>query len=1295
MEKKLKFLLFFAAALLLLFAAPVALAHANLVRSEPAAGSAQKTSPDIVRMWFSEDIEPSFSSASVVDKNSQRVDKGDSHRMSGDPKGMEVSLKPNLPPGLYTVIWKTTSAVDGHVVAGSFPFTVGNVPLAEASPHEIMSQVDTALSNSAAPPLYQVVVRWLNILLLSLLAGSFTFPLLVLFPALRAAKSAKPLVRVYADYFKSANVNVEADAALAAWTRRWRRYTQIVFALYALTTLATLFAQAYTVGNILTAVIPILTSTRFGAVWLFRAAILVALGVVLFRARWRMTADARASRALLLALALGFLLALTQSLDSHGAAVSDPPVLPLLVDLIHLFGVVIWVGGLVQLIATLPALLSALPASSKMQTLAAVISAFSLVAFLTVGIVILSGAYSLIVQVGSLEAFFATLYGETLFVKFLLILPLLALAAVNLIINRNAYARASAERAVPFIHRIDFIVALEAVLAAAVLLVVGFLTSVAPAKGAYDPSSKLWIETHSVDGLNVTLGVLPAQVGTNDFDVKVQDASGQPVTNATVVRLYSSMVEMDMGIQENAATSQGNGHYTFHGDLLSMVGTWHVEILVRRPGYDDARTTFSIFTQSQPAAQFTLSPVVNDPTAQAGLGLTLAGFAIATATVLLLGQRRERWLSLIGAVAISLTGVIVVNQAVASTAPGPVVIVPVVPAFAHLQPDPVRPVPAQIAAGRQVFLQNCATCHGVDGKGDGPAAANLNPKPADLTVHAPLHTEGDLYWWVTHGISGTAMPAWDSTLTDLQRWQVVTFVKNTFGANSTPTPPPAAATAQSIVLVGHPAADFNVTLTISPSSGAMPTFDAEFTDANQQPAAGVQSATLEFTWLDQSGNPTPVNLTAGADGHYRASGNFLSQPGMWLMRVIAQRQSGEVVTAFPFYQAGNQAGSQANDAGALQILQQSDAQMNTLKTLRATQDLTDGNGGSATTQYEYQAPDRLLYQVAGGIESIAVGATQYDLQNGVWSSRARVDPFVFPSFDNVSQANGIRLGRTDTLNGAPMQIVESTLGSGDTATHFAYWIGVTDHLVQQYAMIAPSHFMMQYYLDYNAPLDIPTPTVGEIDLRQQVAGMNVELSVLPRAAGVSDFDVRLTDASGAPVDDASRVMLVTGMTNMTHEANSVRALPAGNGHYRASGPWIYMGGPWQIGLVVQTADKNTRTAAFQFNVPENNGPVISQRIDNSPSSVQQINELVYAGTVVPDQTNVSAQQSVRVTAMLMEPSKTRCGGKMTLPELGQSTPFSGAGIAELEFTAPRAAQLHFDCQSTGFVITLQNPTNPN
>jgi putative copper export protein/mono/diheme cytochrome c family protein len=81
-----------------------------------------------------------------------------------------------------------------------------------------------------------------------------------------------------------------------------------------------------------------------------------------------------------------------------------------------------------------------------------------------------------------------------------------------------------------------------------------------------------------------------------------------------------------------------------------------------------------------------------------------------------------------------------------------------------------------IAAGEALFLQNCSSCHGPDGHGDGPAAKDLQPPPADLTAgHIYAHSDGDLFWWITHGI-GNAMPAFGATLDPTGRWNLIDFI---------------------------------------------------------------------------------------------------------------------------------------------------------------------------------------------------------------------------------------------------------------------------------------------------------------------------------------------------------------------------------------------------------------------------------------------------------------------------------------------------------------------------------------
>ncbi len=84
-----------------------------------------------------------------------------------------------------------------------------------------------------------------------------------------------------------------------------------------------------------------------------------------------------------------------------------------------------------------------------------------------------------------------------------------------------------------------------------------------------------------------------------------------------------------------------------------------------------------------------------------------------------------------------------------------------------------------ITAGLKHYEDNCTGCHGVSGHGNGPLAASMpdTQKPADLSApHTALHTGGDLYWWVTHGITGSPMPGFGDVLTNDDRWDIINFL---------------------------------------------------------------------------------------------------------------------------------------------------------------------------------------------------------------------------------------------------------------------------------------------------------------------------------------------------------------------------------------------------------------------------------------------------------------------------------------------------------------------------------------
>jgi putative copper export protein/mono/diheme cytochrome c family protein len=89
---------------------------------------------------------------------------------------------------------------------------------------------------------------------------------------------------------------------------------------------------------------------------------------------------------------------------------------------------------------------------------------------------------------------------------------------------------------------------------------------------------------------------------------------------------------------------------------------------------------------------------------------------------------------------------------------------------------------SSIAHGQALFMQNCAACHGPEGEGDGPAAAALRVRPADLTQpHIFDHTDGEMFWWLTHGIDdpegGLAMPGFAGALSADDRWALIDFVR--------------------------------------------------------------------------------------------------------------------------------------------------------------------------------------------------------------------------------------------------------------------------------------------------------------------------------------------------------------------------------------------------------------------------------------------------------------------------------------------------------------------------------------
>ncbi len=727
------------------------MAHANLADARPAPNSVLETAPEAVIAWFTEPIEAGLSEIRVLDSSGARVDRGDTAVDPNDPTAMSVGLEP-LADGTYTVAWKNVSTVDGHLVRGSFLFSVG----------EPLSAVEV---EAPGQPLFQSpwepVVRWAVLLASMAVVGGLGFDLLVLRPVVLDRRASPAVRRV-------------ADAA----TGRGLRVVWLGMALLAMASFAQLVLQAGSTfetswwGAAGSPAWSIATETEWGRLWLWRAGLVLASAAVLAAvyARFRRNAAGRPERdpyprlvrALALALSLGVLVMLSRT--SHGAATAGVETAAVFSDLLHLAASAFWVGALFHLALGLPLLTRELPSRDRRAVLSRMVPRFSIVAALSVGVLVITGIYAAWAQVTAWAAL-GTPYGSALMVKIALVAVLLALGAANLLWVRPRLSGGDA--AAVWLKRL---VAVEAVVAVAVLAAVGVLTSLEPARqvaareGIGVPDRLEFSEV--VEGAAISLAVAPGGVGPNEVVVSLADRRGDPIADATDVSVRLTYLEADLGEEAASAVNGADGTYRIDEVPIGIAGPWQAEVVVRRPDAFDARTAFRFETVAGGiSGSSALAPSPETGRTLWGVELALIGLLFLAAGVPLGGLWTRRGAAVMApGLAAFMAGAVLAAAQLASDGGVPV-------------RNPFPPDQASLEAGREVYELRCESCHGLSGRGDGTVAERLRTPPADLAVHVPLHPDRDLFGFVHDGVPGTDMVPLGGLLTDEEIWHVVNYIR--------------------------------------------------------------------------------------------------------------------------------------------------------------------------------------------------------------------------------------------------------------------------------------------------------------------------------------------------------------------------------------------------------------------------------------------------------------------------------------------------------------------------------------
>lgn len=707
-------------------------AHGFLVRAVPNDRAVLERSPARVQYWFSESLEPAFSSLTVRTPSGEVIAEGGS-----DPDNtalLSATLPPNLPDGAYIADLRLAFASDGHVIAETRVFFVG------AEVAGVGSGVETGVN------VIEAVWRALTAIGLIVSFGAAGLYAWVLRPAWGSA----------------------AHPAGALPPRVMNRLTLILavgLGLTIIVQIAALLQQAVTFfgvdfGLVLSQSLwgVVRSSTFFGQVWTARmlvvmlCAVMIAAAFINRRSQPELTRPMWSAAVWGLALALGSLSVVSHAPGSRAAAWAA-----VINDWAHLLTIALWVGGLIALVAVLPAALRPLDRESARKALLAALRRFSPLAAACLFIVVATGVFSasLWVRPASLVA---SSYGLSLLVKVALVAALIGVGALHhAALNPQRF-----ERWAGWVDRLGGwrrTLRIEAAFGVLALAGAGWLTAtpVPVPPDALIAVAPLTAE-QTVDGLTVSLSISPGGPGINTYDATVT-RGGVPVTGARVT-IQAASPERDMRAPWSAFEPLDNGGYATVNADIDRDGMWWTLIDVTTPDGETARAafTFDVTSDATIEAAIPLNP------AQAGaLVLAIAALIAALRPVWRALHRRLDLspqavtlviVTLIGSGAALLAGYAFIaaeNERYLDTVNPPPQIV-----------NPTLPDAGSLGRGAVLFDSACA--------GWIPDSSGWEA----LTARLDRTRDEELFAFTRDGFRGLPPCA---TLTDAQRWDVVNYAR--------------------------------------------------------------------------------------------------------------------------------------------------------------------------------------------------------------------------------------------------------------------------------------------------------------------------------------------------------------------------------------------------------------------------------------------------------------------------------------------------------------------------------------
>ncbi len=493
-----------------------ALAHGELLNSEPAAASVLVESPNQIVLHFSESIEPVFANIRILDSAGLEIRSGDARRDSSDHSVVRIT-SPQLEPGSYVVVWRVTSA-DGHPVQGAFPFYIGT------QSESVTGLVAAYLHSYHADPSGNKVgtfLRWIVYVGLIVLIGS-----LVMSGLLRRPLDLDPR---------------SAIVAFVAWLIA-ALGSSLTLITYGPNAAGTSVYNLSQLGDTLRAGFGRATAARL--VLLAAAAVLVYFRHLVSRRLW-----------LVSSLILGLGLVATLSLSGH-PVVQQPAWLSVVIDIAHMSAVSVWLGGIAMLCL----------GGSRWYSEGdgELVHRFSAIATWMVIVIVVTGISQAWLMMDGFGNLFETSFGRTLLVK---------TTAVTVLVSLGLLARRTLKLNGPV--SIKRVIGLELLFGLVVVAISALLIGTPPRQSqAAEPFTASLVRSSVIAEVTIT----PTRVGQAELHIVVTPPGGA-LGQVISVGARMSLPERSIPRIPVALEKIGPNHFTGTVSL-TYAGTWDLELLV-------------------------------------------------------------------------------------------------------------------------------------------------------------------------------------------------------------------------------------------------------------------------------------------------------------------------------------------------------------------------------------------------------------------------------------------------------------------------------------------------------------------------------------------------------------------------------------------------------------------------------------------------------------------------------------------------------------------------------------------